>query len=97
MLHVALQDGFENDNVIVEVNGKELYSKKDVQTDYRISFTDSFEVDETKKNCSVTIKLPEKGISGTMNINTDETPYLGISVLKGRLQFKKSDHPFGYL
>ena len=44
-LHVALQDGFDNDTIEVRVNGQTVYERDGVTTMTQISLADAFDVD----------------------------------------------------
>ena len=97
VLSIALQDGFEGEPVVVRVNGKEVYRKNSVQTDYRISLADSFEVPLPDDPITVEVELPQRNARATQPIEAEGTVYVGVSWLEGKLQFRISDTPFGYL
>ena len=97
VLSIALQDGFEQESVIVSVNGKEVYRNEALQTDYRISLAASFETPLPNSPVTIAIKLPKQSITDSLQFNADTTVYVGISWLEGRLLFKTSETPFGYL
>ena len=43
LLHIALQEGFENDSVAMRINGAEIFNKPQVPRRRQIGFADSFE------------------------------------------------------
>ena len=97
VLSIALQDGFEKESIVVRVNGKEVYRNETVQTDYRISLADSFETPLPDSPIVVEVELPEQSITDSLQFESDTTIYVGISWLDGKLLFKTSETPFGYL
>ncbi len=44
LLHIAFQEGFTDDTVVVRVNGREVFRKGSVKTRLQIGYADSFEV-----------------------------------------------------
>ena len=96
-LHIALQDGFEDDLVVLIVNGKEVYRKKGVQTDYRISLADSFEMALPDTPVVIEVQLPDRHLTQIIKLDENSVTHVGISCLENDLQFWLSDKPFGYL
>lgn len=96
-LHIALQDGFEGEPVTVMVNGATVYQQEHVQTDYRISRADAFDVPLPSLPVTVEVRLPQRHITQAIELADSEQRYLGVSCLEGQLQFKRSPTPFGYL
>ncbi len=43
-LRIALHDGFEDDTVVVKVNGKEVFKQENIETKRQIGKAASFEV-----------------------------------------------------
>ena len=97
LLHVALQDGFEGDRVIVRVNGREVFNKSNVRTRYQISFADSCELDVDEGSVNVEILLPVKNLQQTVALPVAGPTYVGISRREDRIESRVSQEPFGYL
>ena len=97
ILGIDLQDGFEGEPVIVQVNGVEVYRKDKVQTDYRISRADSFEIPLPEYPMTVEILLPGRQVTDMIEIRSESIRYVGISWLDGKVVFRTSEMPFGYL
>lgn len=97
VLHVALQDGFDDEPVAVLVNDEEVYRRADVKTDYRISLADSFEIPLPASPFVVTVRLPARSLTDSVTVEADATIYVGVSCRDGALLFRTSDRPFGYL
>lgn len=96
-LHIDLQDGFKDDEVIVRLDGREILHKSGVTTDIRISRADGIEATSTKADAQIEIELPKKNLRGTQTIKTGETPHIGISVTDGKPQFRVSAQPHRYM
>ncbi len=95
-LHVALQDGFDNDTVEVRVNGQTVYERDGVTTMTQISLADAFDVD-IDGPVDLEISLPGRHVSTVVPL--PEQPggaYLGVSLSGDALVHRLSAEPFGY-
>jgi hypothetical protein len=98
LLHIALHDGFFNDHVLIEVNGREVYRKTGVSTRQQIGYADSVETDVQGPQVKIVVALPEKNLSQTIHRTVTRPTYLGLSVTSDRrIDNKISADPFGYL
>ena len=97
LLKIDLQDGFEGDTVVIEINSKELYHNEGVKTELTLGYADSIEADVPKGQCTVEVNLPEKGISESIHLEIIAPVYLGLSVLEGKIVNRLSDTFFAYL
>ena len=96
-LHIALQDGFDEEPVVVLVDEEEVYRRDEVQTDYRIGLADSFEMPLPASPFTVTVRLPARSLTDAITLDADATVYVGVSCQDGALLFQTSEQPFGYL
>ena len=97
MLHVALQEGFDADSVLVRLNDKPIYENSDVTTDLRISRADVVEVPLGDGPLRLSVSLPDRDISGSVVVQGKSTVYVGVSVTGDLVEFTVSDEPFGYM
>ena len=97
MLHVALQEGFDNDNVLMRLNDQPVYESAGVTTDLRIGRADAVEVPLGEGRLRLSVTLPDRGISGAVVIQSTNTVFVGVSVEGDAVEFTVSDQPFGYL
>lgn len=102
-LHVALQEGFHGEKVVVLLDGKEVQRYESLQTRMQISKAASFEISAQTGAHNLQIQLhdPSTGTlknSKDFSINlTDRTLYYGISIMQdGEIRSRSSDAPFGY-
>ena len=97
MLHVALQEGFDNDNVTIRLNDETIYESGNVATDLRISRADAVEVPLNEGRQRLSVTLPDRDLAGFMVIQGMTTVHIGVSVRDDRIEFTVSDQPFGYM
>jgi hypothetical protein len=96
-LHIDLQDGFQNDEVIVRLDGKQVFHKSGVSTDIRISRADGFEAPSAKPQSTIDIELPKKHLKATQSFAPSGTAHVGVSIREGKPQFRLSAEPFLYM
>lgn len=96
-LHIALQEGFDNEAVVIRVNGKDVFNKQDVRTRLQIGLADSFEVEVEDGPATVEILLPEKNLTKEIQTLVPQEPHLGVSLVAGEIKHRASETPFGYV
>ena len=94
---IDLRDGFENDLVIVSIDGDQVYRKTDVRTRYQISLADQIALDLPPGSRRIGISLPERDIDTTIDCDPQSTPYLGVSFERGKIVLTPATEAFGYL
>jgi hypothetical protein len=98
VLHIALQDGFMNDEVIIHVNGKEVFHQSGIKTRFQISFATSFEIDVPQGAVEVSVNIPSRNQTQSTVLDVSNPTYLGVSVTaEANIEFRISTEPFGYL
>jgi len=97
LLHIALQEGFSGDTVVVRVNGEEVFRKKDVKTRLQIGLADSVELNIAEGPTQVEVLLPAKKLSESVELDVSTPTYVGVSIVDGKITVRISDVPFGYL
>ena len=96
-LHIDLQDGFQNDEVIIRLDGKQVFHKSGVSTDIRISRADGFEAPSTKAESQIEIELPKKRLKASEKVQPSQKPNVGISIREGKPQFRAQSEVFLYM
>lgn len=96
ILAIDLQDGFEDDTVILQVNGENVYHKEDVSTKLLLGLADSFKTEVEKGPIKIDISAQTKGIKKTISLDVSADTYLGISIVNGIIEYIVSNEPFGY-
>ncbi len=98
VLHIALQDGFVNDEVIIHVNGEKVFHQSGINTRFQIGLATSFEVDVQQGAVEVEVNIPSKNQVKSMVLDVFNPAYLGVScTAEGKIEFRVSTEPFGYL
>lgn len=95
-LAIDLQDGFEDDRVLVRVNGEEVFHKEQISTKLLLGLADSFETEVEKGPVSLEIRVETRDIVETVPLDVSADIYLGVSIVNGMLDYTVSDKPFGY-
>lgn len=96
LLHIAFQDGFDSDTVVVRLDGRQVLRRDGVATDPRFGAAGTFEVSVEAGEHSVEVELPEKGAKDALRLEVDAATYLGVSVEGTGLRFRLSETRFGY-
>jgi hypothetical protein len=96
-LHIALQEGFEDEAVVIRVNGKEVFNKQGVRTKLQIGRADAVDVEVEDGTATVEILLPTKDLTETVRIRVPQEPFLGVSLVAGEIVHRVSSTPFGYV
>ncbi len=95
-LRIDLQEGFDNDTVVVRVDGPEVYRKSGVQTRVVVGVADSFEV-TARDPAHVEVEVVTKKQSAAIDVKTAEYPYLGVSSTRTGLKLQPSKELFRYM
>jgi len=88
-LFVKLRSGFRNNTVTVEVNEKEVYRKSGVTTDLTISFADEVEVPVEESTVKLKVGV-EGGQTQTKEIRVQETPFVDVWIVGGKMELQAS-------
>jgi hypothetical protein len=88
-LSVKLRDGFSNNTVTVEVNDKEVYRKSGVTTDLTISFADAVEIPVEESTVKLKVAV-EGGETKTKEVRVQETPFVDVWIIEGKMEFLSS-------
>jgi hypothetical protein len=95
-LVIDLQEGFKDDTVVILVNDQEVFQKQGLSTDYSIGFADRAECQGPPGKRTVEVRLPQKNLTARVEVDVQDTKYLGVEVQEGRIEFTKSDDIFLY-
>ncbi len=95
-LSISLEEGFDNDTVVVSVNGTEHYRRGGVSTKLQVGLADLFEVDAENGPVTIDVNLPVKRVSGRHEVDASSDLYVGVSVGGSGLRFRHSSQTFGY-
>jgi len=97
ILNISLQEGFRDDYVIVQINGKEVYQQMGVTTKLLLGYAVNFNVEVPECIVNLDIILPLKKLSQVIALDTKTKRFLGVSIMAGKIDCRISSEPFGYL
>jgi hypothetical protein len=85
MLRVRLGEGFQNNTVSVRVDGKEVFQRSGVSTDWTISRVDSVDVPTAAPTVQLDVEV-ENGPRVVQEITPAHTPFVEVRFVNGELQ-----------
>ena len=97
VVHIALEEGFTNDQVSIAIDGKEVFRADRVKTRMQIGLAHAFDVDVPQGPVRVQINLPSKNVAQSIDLEVTQELYLAVSVTQqGRVEHRISNEPSGY-
>lgn len=99
LIHVAIQEGFQNDTLVVHLDGAEVYRRAGLKSRMQIGLADSFDLDAATGPAELRVEVPTRNASVTIPVKVpaDGELYVGVSVTpEGSITFQSSDEPFRY-
>lgn len=93
---IDLQEGFSDDTVVIQVNGREAFHKLNVETDYAIGRADSVAIQVPEGPVRIEVRVPSKGLSDSQVLEAAEKVYVGVSIVQGKINFRLSHEEFLY-
>jgi hypothetical protein len=97
VLHIDLQEGFDQDAVTILVNDQPVFHKDLVSTRMQIGLADRAQTEISPGAATVNISLPEKRLSASIPVRIDGETYLGVSVEENSITHRISTSPFQYM
>ena len=95
-LTIDLQEGFEGEEVVVCVDGREAARRGGVRTKRTLGLADSLEVEVPEGTATVEIAVPSRKLEKSVEVHSGKTPYLGVSLSGGQITVLPYPEPFGY-
>lgn len=99
-LKIDFQEGFQNDEVVVRIDGKEVFRADNVTTKLTIGLAGSFTKEIPLGKHEVEVFLPRRDVSRNLALYLAEKPlYLGVHLRNGTqypIEYCVSAEPFGY-
>jgi hypothetical protein len=98
ILRIDLQEGFQNDVVVIRVDGKEVYRKTGVETNLAIALADSVELNVPESTVQVEVAVPSRNSSESVTVAVQDPTHLAFSITSGGgITHKTSREPFRYM
>jgi hypothetical protein len=95
-LTVALQDGYSNDHVRIELDGRLVSSQTDLSTRYQIGLAAQVETEVVPGPHVLQVSLPNRGLSAQAPLEIDGDCNVSVSLVNGELSVRTSSEPFRY-
>ena len=92
---VDLREGFQDDDVVLRIDGEEVYRRSGVTTLPQIGRADGVDVPVGEGPVTVEIDLPRRGVSGSFSVEAAGM-HIGISVSGDAIDHEVSSTPFRY-
>jgi hypothetical protein len=96
-LSIHLQDGFEDDLVVITVGGEQVYRGEHVTTKLLLGYAEVIETQLTSGSSAVRIALPARSLSRDIGLPTSGDAHLVVSIEGGEIACHIADRPVGYL
>ena len=84
-LRIRLGDGFQNDTVSVRVDGKEVFQKSGVSTDWTISRADAVQVQAEAPRVQLEVAVQD-GPSAVLDVDVAHTPFVEVRLVNDKLE-----------
>lgn len=97
LLHIALEEGFSGDAVLLRVDGRTVFDRQDVRTRTQIGLAAKCEVPLAVGEHTVEILLPQRQLSRAIPVSLDRDTFLALSVNDQSVEAPRiSTEPFFY-
>ena len=84
-INVALQDGFDGDEVVIRVDGVDAYRGEQVTTRTQISHAADTQLEVPDRPFVLEVDVPTRDVRETLEIDPETQQNVAISLLDGRL------------
>lgn len=102
-LVIDLQEGFGGDEVVIELDGREVFREPNVRTDMRVGRAvlapgrpARYRAELPEGPHAVQVSLPRRKLSAQIDLAAAAETYLGVSVEGEKVTHIISDRPMGY-
>jgi hypothetical protein len=92
ILHIHLQEGFANDQVVVMVGERTVFDAE-VTTNLMRGRAAAFEAPVPPGMVTVEVRIPSRDLRDSVDIDAEETPYLGCGLRGEVIQFRPTERP----
>lgn len=97
-LHIELQEGFQDDTVVVRVDGAEVLRKERVKTRLQTGFAAAAGIEVKPGSVAVEVSLPAAARSAHIDVTVNAALWLGVSLAADRtVHFTVAQAAFGYV
>lgn len=84
-LSMNFLDGFDDDTVIVEVNGKEVMREEAVSYSMLMAYSHTFETEIEAGTATIEVSVPTRDLVAAKKVDASDRVLLHVSIANGRL------------
>ena len=100
-LNIDLQDGFNDDTVILEINNKEVFKEEHITTDLRIALAKGFTTHVSSGEVTLKVNVTTKNLVDNYKFKINSETYIGVSIMEPespnkKIEFSLSKERFEY-
>ena len=100
-LNIDLQDGFNDDTVILEINNKEVFKEEKITSNPTIALAKKFTTNISSGEVNLKVNITTKNLVDNYKFTIDSETNLGISIMEPKspnkkIEFSLSKEPFTY-
>ncbi len=97
-LRIDLREGFSNDSVSVEANGKQVFHKDSVTTNYSVGLAECIPVEMPAGRLTIRVVIASRNLQSSIDTEIDCPLYVAIAVSEdGSIGFEASSQEPTYL
>jgi hypothetical protein len=96
-LNIHLQEGFRRDEVIITHDGREIYHNPSATTHPMHPLADEMEYERGDGPLTLTVSIPNRGISRKIELEAGSPPNLGLYIDGGKIEHRTSEKAFAYM
>ena len=85
LIHLALQDGFEDDEIVLRVDGSEAYRGEGITTRTQISHAADMQLEVPDRPFILEAEVPTRGVREAFDIDPRAHPNVTVSLRDGQL------------
>ena len=85
LMNIALQDGFDGDDVLIRVDGSEAYRGEQITTRTQISHAADTQLEVPDAPFTLEVDVPTQQIRETFQVDPHANPNVALSLREGRL------------
>jgi hypothetical protein len=97
LLRIDLQDGFEDDTVVVRTADGEEQRREHVTTVVQVGYAGSIDMIVQPGPVRLEVSVPSRRLSESITLEVSGDLYLGLSIAGPQITHRLSEEPMGYL
>jgi len=93
---IALEDGFQDDHVVIMVDGRVVFDDARVSTMTQVGLASLASAETDRDQSRVAVSLPERGIEAAADLDLRQGPNVRVSLVGDQLDIRAGDLPLHY-